>query len=76
MICTSKVSRLADGRHRQVPLEEGRPVDHRRRARQRHGELVGLAGVLRQIADRLSVHYAFAMIIGLTLFLGWLIWFR
>ena len=35
-----------------------------------------LAGVLRQIQTGYLYTYAFAMIIGLTMFLGWLIWFR
>lgn len=35
-----------------------------------------LAGVLRQIQTGYLYTYAFAMIIGLTMLLGWLIWFR
>ncbi|MDJ0701214.1 MAG: NADH-quinone oxidoreductase subunit L [Woeseiaceae bacterium] len=35
-----------------------------------------LAGVLRQIQTGYLYTYAFAMIIGLTMFLGWLIWLR
>ncbi len=35
-----------------------------------------LAGVMRQIQTGYLYTYAFAMIIGLTMFLGWLIWFR
>ena len=35
-----------------------------------------LAGVLRQLQTGYLYHYAFAMIIALTLFLGWLLWFR
>ena len=35
-----------------------------------------LAGVLRQLQTGYLYTYAFAMIIGLTMFLGWLIWFR
>ncbi len=35
-----------------------------------------LAGVLRQIQTGYLYTYAFAMIIGLTVLLGWLIWFR
>jgi NADH-quinone oxidoreductase subunit L len=33
-----------------------------------------LAGVLRQLQTGYLYHYAFAMIIALTLFLGWLLW--
>jgi NADH-quinone oxidoreductase subunit L len=33
-----------------------------------------LAGVMRQLQTGYLYHYAFAMIIGLTLFLGWLLW--
>jgi NADH-quinone oxidoreductase subunit L len=33
-----------------------------------------LAGVLRQVQTGYLYHYAFAMIIGLTFFLGWLLW--
>lgn len=33
-----------------------------------------LAGVLRRVQTGYLYHYAFAMIIGLTLFLGWLLW--
>ncbi|MCG8670129.1 MAG: hypothetical protein MI867_11995, partial [Pseudomonadales bacterium] len=33
------------------------------------------AGVLRQIQTGYLYHYAFAMFIGLTVFLGWLLWF-
>ena len=35
-----------------------------------------LAGVMRQIQTGYLYTYAFAMIIGLTVLLGWLIWFR
>ena len=35
-----------------------------------------LAGVLRQLQTGYLYTYAFAMIIGLTMFLGWLVWFR
>ena len=35
-----------------------------------------LAGALRQIQTGYLYTYAFAMIIGLTMFLGWLIWLR
>jgi NADH-quinone oxidoreductase subunit L len=35
-----------------------------------------LAGVMRQLQSGYLYTYAFAMIIGLTMFLGWLIWFR
>ena len=35
-----------------------------------------LAGVLRQLQSGYLYTYAFAMIIGLTMLLGWLIWFR
>ena len=35
-----------------------------------------LAGVLRRVQSGYLYTYAFAMIIGLTIFLGWLIWFR
>jgi len=35
-----------------------------------------LAGVMRQLQTGYLYTYAFAMIIGLTVFLGWLIWFR
>ncbi|MEX1266156.1 MAG: NADH-quinone oxidoreductase subunit L, partial [Woeseia sp.] len=35
-----------------------------------------LAGVLRQLQSGYLYHYAFAMIIGLTLTLGWLLWLR
>jgi NADH-quinone oxidoreductase subunit L len=35
-----------------------------------------LAGVMRQIQTGYLYTYAFAMIIGLTMLLGWLIWFR
>jgi NADH-quinone oxidoreductase subunit L len=35
-----------------------------------------LAGVLRQVQTGYLYTYAFAMIIGLTIFLGWLIWFQ
>ncbi|MCH8073295.1 MAG: NADH-quinone oxidoreductase subunit L [Proteobacteria bacterium] len=34
-----------------------------------------LAGVLRQLQTGYLYHYAFAMFIGLTSFLGWLLWF-
>ena len=34
-----------------------------------------LAGVLRRVQTGYLYHYAFAMIIGLTVFLGWLLWF-
>ncbi|HEX2139773.1 MAG TPA: NADH-quinone oxidoreductase subunit L, partial [Woeseiaceae bacterium] len=34
-----------------------------------------LAGVLRQVQSGYLYHYAFAMIIGLTAILGWLLWF-
>ncbi len=34
-----------------------------------------LAGVLRQLQTGYLYHYAFAMFIGLTAFLGWLLWF-
>ena len=41
------------------------------------GATVGkLAGVMRQIQTGYLYTYAFAMIIGLTMLLGWLIWFR
>jgi len=33
-----------------------------------------LAGVMRQLQTGYLYHYAFAMIIALTLFLGWLLW--
>jgi NADH-quinone oxidoreductase subunit L len=35
-----------------------------------------LAGVMRHLQSGYLYTYAFAMIIGLTMFLGWLIWFR
>jgi len=35
-----------------------------------------LAGVMRQLQSGYLYTYAFAMIIGLTMFLGWLIWLR
>ena len=35
-----------------------------------------LAAVMRQLQSGYLYTYAFAMIIGLTMFLGWLIWFR
>ena len=35
-----------------------------------------LAGVLRQLQSGYLYTYAFAMIIGLTMLLGWLVWFR
>ncbi len=35
-----------------------------------------LAGVMRQLQTGYLYTYAFAMIIGLTILLGWLIWFR
>ena len=35
-----------------------------------------LAGVMRQIQTGYLYTYAFAMIIGLTMLLTWLIWFR
>ena len=35
-----------------------------------------LAGVLRRVQTGYLYTYAFAMIIGLTIFLGWLIWFQ
>jgi NADH-quinone oxidoreductase subunit L len=35
-----------------------------------------LAGVMRQLQTGFLYHYAFAMIIGLTVFLGWLVWAR
>ena len=35
-----------------------------------------LAGVMRQLQSGYLYTYAFAMIIGLTMFLGWLIWVR
>ena len=35
-----------------------------------------LAGVMRQIQTGYLYTYAFAMIIGLTMLLSWLIWFR
>ena len=35
-----------------------------------------LAAVMRQIQTGYLYTYAFAMIIGLTILLGWLIWFR
>ena len=38
--------------------------------------VVRLAGVMRQLQSGYLYTYAFAMIIGLTMFLGWLIWFR
>jgi NADH-quinone oxidoreductase subunit L len=34
-----------------------------------------LAGVLRQLQTGYLYHYAFAMFIGLTAFLGWILWF-
>jgi len=37
--------------------------------------VVRLAGVLRQLQTGYLYHYAFAMFIGLTSFLGWLLWF-
>ena len=33
-----------------------------------------LAGVLRQLQTGYLYHYAFAMFIGMTLFLGWMLW--
>ena len=33
-----------------------------------------LAGVMRQLQTGYLYHYAFAMIIGLTILLGWLLW--
>ena len=38
--------------------------------------VVKLAGVMRHLQSGYLYTYAFAMIIGLTMFLGWLIWFR
>lgn len=38
--------------------------------------VVRLAGVMRQLQSGYLYTYAFAMIIGLTMFLGWLIWIR
>ena len=38
--------------------------------------VVRLAGVMRQIQTGYLYTYAFAMIIGLTILLGWLIWLR
>jgi len=38
--------------------------------------IVKLAGVMRQIQTGYLYTYAFAMIIGLTMLLSWLIWFR
>jgi NADH-quinone oxidoreductase subunit L len=35
-----------------------------------------LAGVMRQIQTGYLYTYAFAMFIGLTMLLSWLIWFR
>ena len=35
-----------------------------------------LAGVMRQLQTGYLYHYAFAMIIALTLFLGWILWLR
>jgi len=35
-----------------------------------------LAGVMRQIQTGYLYTYAFSMIIGLTMLLGWLIWLR
>jgi NADH-quinone oxidoreductase subunit L len=35
-----------------------------------------LAGVMRQLQTGYLYTYAFAMIIGLTMLLSWLIWFR
>ena len=32
------------------------------------------AGVMRQLQTGYLYHYAFAMIIGLTMLLGWLLW--
>ena len=34
-----------------------------------------LAGVLRNLQTGYLYHYAFAMFVGLTLFLAWLLWF-
>ncbi len=34
-----------------------------------------LAGVLRQLQTGYLYHYAFAMIIGLTVLLAWMLWF-
>ncbi len=34
-----------------------------------------LAGVLRHLQTGYLYHYAFAMFIGLTAFLGWILWF-
>ena len=34
-----------------------------------------MAGVLRRVQSGYLYHYAFAMIIGLTAVLGWLLWF-
>ncbi len=36
--------------------------------------VVRLAGVLRQLQTGYLYHYAFAMFIGMTLFLGWMLW--
>ncbi len=36
--------------------------------------IVRLAGVLRQLQTGYLYHYAFAMIIGLTMFLAWILW--
>ena len=33
-----------------------------------------LAGVLRQVQTGYLYHYAFAMVIGLTVILAWLLW--
>jgi NADH-quinone oxidoreductase subunit L len=39
--------------------------------------LIGrIAGVLRQLQTGYLYHYAFAMVIGLCLMTGWLIWLR
>ena len=40
------------------------------------GTVVRLAGVMRQLQTGYLYTYAFAMIIGLTAFLGWLIWVK
>jgi NADH-quinone oxidoreductase subunit L len=37
--------------------------------------IVRLAGVLRHLQTGYLYHYAFAMFIGLTAFLGWILWF-
>ena len=38
--------------------------------------IVGIfSGIIRHIQTGYMYHYAFAMFIGLTAFLGWLLWF-